>query len=162
MIRPLIFLDIDGVLNNHATIAASKGSDSSLHSIDPACQARLQAFIDETQAEVVLSSTWRLFDNAREALRDIGLSWIGMTPDLNRLPDANGLWTEKPRSSEILAWLHAHPECANRPTFIIDDDGDARVWDHPNVVFIHTQFSTGLTDSHVHTMRRWLAKMVSA
>ena len=50
----VIFLDIDGVINNAASIR-KKG----LHTLDPGCVTRLNRLLDETGAILVISSTWR-------------------------------------------------------------------------------------------------------
>tara|TARA_Y100000310_G_scaffold118047_2_gene116771 strand:- start:3865 stop:4335 length:471 start_codon:yes stop_codon:yes gene_type:complete len=50
----VIFLDIDGVINNAASIMKP-----GLHTLNPACVERLNRLCDETGAVVVVSSTWR-------------------------------------------------------------------------------------------------------
>ena len=50
----VIFLDIDGVLNNFASIERYEDT------LDPDCVAVLNGIIAASQAEVVISSTWRL------------------------------------------------------------------------------------------------------
>jgi hypothetical protein len=51
----VIFLDIDGVLNTTAT--PKPANDSRV--VDPMLLARFRKLLFDTDAEVVLSSTWR-------------------------------------------------------------------------------------------------------
>jgi hypothetical protein len=48
--RPILYLDIDGVLN-------CKRND--YREFDPICVTHLVAFLQQTDSEIVLSSTWR-------------------------------------------------------------------------------------------------------
>ncbi len=91
----LIFLDVDGVLNQ----------EGSLH-IDPRNVRRLRDIIDQTGAHIVVSSFWRLKSKRRRqvfaALLSAGLPRpLGYTPLMH-----NG----HARASEILAWLRLNTE----------------------------------------------------
>jgi len=52
--RPVIFLDIDGVLNGHEF-----NHDAKSNTIERRCVRRLNRILEETDALVVLSSAWR-------------------------------------------------------------------------------------------------------
>lgn len=75
----LIFLDIDGVLNNEHT----KEEFSGFKGLD---QRLVDMFIDwwvETDYKIVLSSSWRIpsaFGDFTGHLRENGISWIAETP----------------------------------------------------------------------------------
>jgi len=107
MTDPVLFLDIDGVLNSHAWYVErqelcefherGRGPGDSLRSrdyreIDPATLPRLDTIIERSGCKVVISSTWRLLhpvDDIKHLLEAIGLEHvgaiIGKTPDLVRM-----------------------------------------------------------------------------
>lgn len=109
----ILFLDVDGVLNR----AAFQPEDTFELAgwIEPELAARLDAAVREVEAEIVMSSDWRI-DRPLEELRaqlahaGIGVGLRGMTPVL----------AGQPRWREIEAWMvehHAHPE----DIVIVDD-----------------------------------------
>lgn len=110
----VIFLDIDGVLTTHRT---------RYHSPDVECVQRLNRLTEESDAKIVVSSTWRHrgLQEMRRILRDWGVvaPVIGITPDLSR--DSNGLLVSVERGKEIGAWLEEHQETGR---FVILDDED--------------------------------------
>jgi hypothetical protein len=99
--RPIIFLDVDGVLNNTGCWGAGKpaGRDR----LDVACVAQLARVIRVSGARVVFSSTWREMLGCREFETHLrgkgceGLTIIGKTPVMR--PGTRG--------DEIRAWLDA-------------------------------------------------------
>lgn len=143
----VIFLDIDGVLNNTQTVTDADApwrgpnpiADGSppwalLIPVDPMCVARLNRLVAETGAKIVISSSWRLFSRWEDlgpALLRHGVvaDVIGETPDL--VNDA--AWLERWRTREgapfeyermergweIREYLAAHPEVTE---FVILDD----------------------------------------
>lgn len=164
----LIFIDVDGVLNQQGQ----------MH-IDPRLVRRLRDIIDQTNAHIVVSSFWRLKSKRRRqvfaALLAAGLPRpIGYTPLMN-----NG----HARAAEILAWLRLntdnvfqyedinfplaqesrqfHSKQYRLPTriycsnFVVLDDLDlskSRRGDELGLLFhntVRTASSTGLTDENV-------------
>lgn len=120
--KPFLFLDVDGVLNNRASFEA--GVD-----LDTECCARLRRIIEETGCEVVLSSTWRLYpSNARRVWAVIG-GRCQRTPELRGPDDCRG--------TEIAAFLAADP----RPYVIVDDDSDMLEEQLP--FFVQTDLAEG-------------------
>lgn len=107
----VIFLDVDGVLNNYDLLRRN-GFDY----IDPELVARVGMVVGKTGADIVLSSTWRLQKGDRrlveEALGAVGISLLDATPSLGG-----------PRSGEIRAWLDDNPGVVRFAIF--DDDEDA-------------------------------------
>lgn len=69
----LIFLDVDGVLNNESYTQSCYDSEGSTIGdlLVPECLTCLQAALDQTQAHVVLSSTWRSSSDLRQVIGQI-------------------------------------------------------------------------------------------
>lgn len=113
MKRKIIFLDVDGVLNTHLLRRE--------HTWDHINQGKvsiLKRIIDASNAEIVLSSTWRIDPkNQRmvtEALQQQGLNYIDSTADHAGY---------SPRVVEINEWLEKNPDVVQFA--IIDDWADA-------------------------------------
>lgn len=85
----------------------------------------------ETDAKVVLSSSWRHFDKGREEVEKQVVKCIDITGDSD-----NGF-----RGDEIKAWLDAHSEVERYA--IIDDDSDMRPEQLQN--FFKTTWAEGIT-----------------
>lgn len=106
-ITKLIFLDIDGVLNN------SKSDLSQLYVIDDDLIKILKDIVNQTGANLVLSTTWRYTTNTRELLKkylkenDIPC-YISCTPNFGTN-----------RVDEILCWLNENTDfvCPENPEF---------------------------------------------
>jgi hypothetical protein len=146
--QPVIFLDVDGVLNT----MVSWGLRPIPRALDQACVERLSLLVEVTNACVVVSSTWRLLMTL-DAIQD-ALSAKGFCAAADRLIDVTvrGCTT---RSDEIRAWLietyGARPDWP--PFAILDDEPlDADVDGH--VVPINRLI--GLTDLDVHAAHRLL------
>lgn len=127
----IIFLDVDGVLNSWLRgkpMCLSKG-----------CLRRLKYLVDQTGAQIVLSSSWREFPEATRKLQRVlsyrGMKFIGQTPILNH------------RDLEINVWLKEHEEVSE---FVILDDIDFFSGD-PTLIkhFVHTNGDIGLSDNDV-------------
>lgn len=139
--RRILFLDVDGVLNNMTTKERWDG-----HSYGPQVDAEwgftgidsrivpiFNRLIRQTGALVVVSSTWRL-DTSVEELSHVFAGFgmwceiVGFTPNMRRRPggwDPYGdTWTVVPRAHEIKAWLDAN--VGSYESFaIVDDDPSA-------------------------------------
>jgi hypothetical protein len=105
--RPVIFLDIDGVLNRPYDKAHSKD-----HVVRKDLLARLNSLIASTKSRPVLTSTWRHEPGGLQKARDLQVPFEDVLPDLR----------PRSRGDEIRAWLADHPEV--RRFVIIDDDDD--------------------------------------
>lgn len=119
--RPLIFLDIDGVLNKHGY---NRCSDVESSTLEPEAVARLNRIIRESDAEIVLSSAWRYMVHGgamtlggfEYLLRTHGVAakgrLIGLTATDEAIPN---------RGQQITEWLNAHGW--ERPYVVLDDGG---------------------------------------
>jgi hypothetical protein len=112
----VLFLDVDGVLNR---TGFQPELTVGLHSwIEPELAARLSAVLRATNAEIVLTSDWRLnreLPELRDQLRaaSIDASIIGATPALEG----------QPRWREVEAWMVQH-NLARDAMVILDDKWD--------------------------------------
>lgn len=143
----VIFLDFDGVLNSWAF--ARRTGAKGLLGLDPEAVTHLNAIVERTGADVVVSSSWRLIHKRaklRGRLAEVGFKGRlrDVTPNLRT--------TLIDRSDEIRAWLDHHNVRASAgfgeavSTFVIlDDGGDADIPGH----FVRTTFEEGLTAEHV-------------
>lgn len=112
----VIFLDVDGVLNSNKTV---RKTANGYIFVDSGYLKNLKHIIDETGAEVVLSSDWRYdrddpkrngdFLELKNELLNYGIQFYGFTPEL---PSFH-------RGMEIDCWLKEHSEVTN---FVILDD----------------------------------------
>ena len=104
----IIFLDIDGVLNSHAT-PNLRGFP---YIVDPVLLARLRDVLHRTDAKTVLSSTWRVDPVGLLAAKYFDIPFDDVTPDQ----------PASPRGAEITTWLKAHPEVTRYA--VLDDSDD--------------------------------------
>jgi HAD domain in Swiss Army Knife RNA repair proteins len=147
----VLFLDIDGVLNNPGTYGGDNGvyrRDRDTMDPDeraallqvpiaPECMARLNQIIARTGAVIVISSSWRLFarwEDLGPALVRYGLvgQVIGETPDLVNDPVWLEAWRTREgapfeyerleRGMEIAEWLKARADVDSYA--ILDDCSD--------------------------------------
>ena len=76
--KMIIFLDIDGVLNHspdkpREVYPDLKPNDERIYGLNPKLIANLKKVIDETGAKIVVSSSWRYFDDY--FIYDSSLKW---------------------------------------------------------------------------------------
>jgi hypothetical protein len=151
--HPLIFLDVDGVLNAHEF-----DPEVLCGQIHPDKVCRLNRVLRETGARVVLSSAWR-YIAFRDEATILGLEWLfrshgmlagrlaGLTwPDTMKRWTYNGYPASWPlpneRGAQITRWLAENPY--HRP-YVVLDDLDLGISDegHP---FVHVDGMFGLSD----------------
>jgi hypothetical protein len=104
----VIFLDIDGVLNCKKTENPRKFP----YVIDLELLDRLKGLAEQTEAKIVLTSTWRLDPIGRLAARHFGVPFIDCSPDM----------PEAARHKEIKTWLAENPDVDR--FVVIDDECD--------------------------------------
>ena len=149
---PLLFLDVDGVLNSHQYFEEREKHESddpnfvrSMKSdIDPEAVKRLDLICETTGAKIVVSSVWqrgRLYDILLDALKEYGkhIQVIGVTGDRG--------CKDCLRGNNILRWMRDNISEYHsfKKYVIIDDDSDMLYWQKDN--FVHTSSEKGgLTD----------------
>lgn len=144
----VIFLDIDGVLNSRAYDRKRNWNEQT--DIDETRLPLVKKIVDETGANIVLSSTWREHWNVDPRLCDsdgiyinntfakYGLKIYDKTPDL-------GIAFDRP--DEIKVWLDSTEEIIER--FVIIDDY-RYTWGKLSDNFVKTNpnFGLGLEEEH--------------
>jgi len=151
-VRPVIFIDADGVLAHSKTVGRSRGEGldgwrAHAAQLDRECVARLVAIGKATGARLVVSSEWRRFDDQHEALmmvlEDEGFPRYDLPLDTTPYLPKSDPPTSR-RGYEIAAWLADHPHCG--PAIAIDDEQPHGI----TTVFIANGFTTGgMQDHHV-------------
>lgn len=125
----ILFLDIDGVVNCKTTTQRHRGAIG----IDPYLAFLVGKIQIDTECEVVLSSTWRLWEESRNEVRKQVIKFIDCTPSLKEHHE---------RGYEIKAWLDEHPEVIRYA--ILDDDSDMLPEQKDN--FFQTSWEHGITE----------------
>ena len=123
----LLFLDIDGVLNGTVTRERWNG----LTGLDHRLVSMFLEWLGGKDVGIILSSTWRLYDDTKAQLSAVGLSWIGQTPKLRA-----------GRGHEIAQFLNETPGV--EAYAILDDCSD----------MLPEQLPFLVQTSHVHGLRR--------
>jgi len=147
--KPVVFLDIDGVLNSTQFFKIKNAYPKS----NPRSQLDSEAisYLNEiADWNFVLSSTWRKFYDKSEMntlLNDMGFNGtiIDYTPDLN--------WQGSIRGNEIMVWMRENNLGDSKKYVIFDDDSDILYWQRNN--FVHVDNHFGLGPNHV-----WRAKKI--
>jgi len=144
--KPLIFMDIDGCLNNHNTHPIIK-----CNTIEPLLAQRFNQILWRTNANFVVSSAWRYMvlgggmtlDGFRYMLQS---HWI----DANRIigitrKDVSSETMD--RGAQITEWLSANASRFNGKYLVIDDM-DLGI-SAAKLNFLHIDGTVGLTASDV-------------
>ena len=151
----IIFLDIDGVLNSGDNLAAlhftQKYNACQIHDkygqlFDERCVRWLDFILMETNAKIVISSTWRIagLNTMREMWFDRKLPGeiIGITPDsIDAALAEKFMETKADRGLEILEWLSNN---LGVESYCIIDDNDDMTPEQLEHRFIHTSSKDGL------------------
>jgi hypothetical protein len=158
--KKIIFLDIDGVL---ATPEYLKDGQWALN---PEKQKMLGRILSETDAEIVLSSSWRhnSLEDTKEFMDKEGFLFVdklvGVTIRAYQyLERGTGVHLSIPRGVEIKQWIDTNIHSNNGKdwqrkklnveyTYVILDDDSDMLLEHKNN-FIRTESSIGLTDKNV-------------
>ena len=142
----VIFLDIDGVIQSPRYCIAMNQSGF-LAAFEPAAMSMLRNLIKESGAKIVISSTWRMGDNAQTErelkmfFRVCGFKEIANAFHDEWRTDSDG----ELRGEEIKRWLEKHPEC-QECYLILDDDSD--MLDEQLPFFVKTDAYNGFLLEH--------------
>ena len=136
----VLFLDVDGVLNN----STSMGRGGGCKNFDPVSVDALNRVLTTTGAQIVVSSTWRFMYDTREFNEMLKLAAIhpvaiGATTKEDAKPGPGSVWIARPRGELISEWLREHPEVETYA--VVDDSFDAG---HGHTGrFVQTRFDGG-------------------
>ena len=153
--RKIIFLDIDGVLNTtywYNQMSMSTPKDKYGYAFDPNAVANLKRIIDETGADIVISSSWKSL-----GLTELENMWqerclpgtvLGITPnsvsdELLLNADLDNMELFHIRGEEIKEWLSRHGK--NISNYVIIDDVDNMLPEQQKY-FIQTNPEMGITE----------------
>lgn len=164
MIR-IVFLDLDGVMNSLFYFRDRKNQTISergkiFSEIDPEAINILNDFCEETDASVVISSSWRNYAYAENVLEKTGFAGkvIGVTPTLTENYTFRG--------NEIYAWMKENSDILGvdyvndfKQYVIFDDDADMLYWQRNH--FFQTDTTTGLTRNIAYRAKRFLLSQVN-
>ena len=155
--RKILFLDIDGVLNTarwHSQADRSSLQDEYGYRFDPVAVANLKKIVDETSAEIVISSSWKFMGltRIREMWKDRRLPGkvVGITPnsvgdEFLLHADLDNMDLLSIRGQEIKEWLMPHSDNVSHYA-ILDDMNDVLREQEPHFVWIDPE--VGLTDKN--------------
>lgn len=159
---PILFLDIDGVLISHQSVAAERngkwGIDPKLTETPTRASLgwsekavrRLRHIVARTHCGIVISSSWRGYPPSKAQWKWRQMfrcyDWpdapvVGETPRL--LPPRMGLWEPGVRGLEVAEWLKDKPWV---PAYVCLDDDAVFLKGQP---VVRTRIYDGLQDEHV-------------
>ena len=153
--KKVLFLDIDGVLNTkwwYTQMDRNSPRDQYGYAFDPKAVANLKRIVEETGANIVISSSWKSFgfSELEEMWTDRGLpgKLIGVTPnsvsdELLLEADIDSIELFHIRGEEIKEWLTKHGK--NVSNYAIIDDMD-NMLSEQHSHFVHTNPEVGITE----------------
>ena len=135
MTAPILFLDIDGVLNSGRSAIALGGmphglAPEQLAKFDQVALGLVRRLCADTGCQIVVSSSWRRLHGWRDIGAALGLPVVGDTPQLNNVP----------RGGEIAAWMEQNGTPGRWA--IVDDDSD--MLPEQMSRFVQTDFNNGI------------------
>lgn len=152
--RRVIFLDIDGVLNSLEYDRERTKHDGN---IDKTRLVLLRSLINATNAEVVLTSSWRTHWASDIKLCDeVGRELISTFAEYGiKISDKTDVLSDKKRPDEIRAWLCEHEREIDR--FVIIDDSSG-CWGELEKYLVRTDFQVGrgLEERHIAKAKKIL------
>ena len=152
----IIFLDVDGVLNSQNKLIEIYNKTGRPHSgtdypFDEKCLENLKKLVKETGAKIVITSTWRKYEENMKVLLNklkeynLDKEIIGYTPVL---------YTR--RENEIIEYLNNLNNLNNNINYVIIDDISNMGQLNDNLVV--TSPKTGFTEENMKTAIKILKK----
>ena len=139
----VIFLDIDGVLNSeewdvYVQSFIYGARFNSCYLLSQEMILRLQNVVFQTNAEIVLTSSWRASERAMDALRrQLNLYHLSIR-------DTTVIYAYGNRADEVKLWIESHPNVTSY--VIVDDEDDGFTQDEILAAhFVQTTYAQGLT-----------------
>ena len=163
----VIFLDIDGVLNNYNYAMSvynkkveAQGAQGSAHSVindcydhfDPVSVQVLNEILEETGAKIVISSAWRIVNTIDELREHFTKQNIKNFDIIDVTPSHSKVITNMGRGGEILEWI-TNNKLPLDEFVIIDDSDDMNPYMDK---LVQTTFDDGLRPEHKHLILQQL------
>lgn len=141
----VIFLDVDSVLNTIDTFKMRKDIYNKYGLVIPRIDLYrvefLKEIVNKTDAKIVVSSTWRKYDNDMKELKEV-FSLFGL-----EIYDITGIDESAKKGIEIIDWLNKNEVDS---FIIIDDEISDLVGLEEYVVKTRVnRFATGLMKEHI-------------
>ena len=152
----ILFLDIDGVLNSkwwYTQMDRNTPKDKYGFAFDPRAVANLKRIVEETGADIVMSSSWKCMGLSQVqemwSVRNLPGKIIGITPssgnDETLLDDdTDSIDRFHIRGEEIKEWLKQHGKHVSH--YVIIDDMDNMLSEHQSH-YIQTNPEEGITEN---------------
>lgn len=160
----IVFLDIDGVLNSMPYFESIKDTRDRTHNeIDESKLPLLKRIVEENNAHIVLSSTWRDLEHEEET--NCYVMWQYLVNSLAKydmkIMSKTPLIAQK-RPLEIKAWLDNRVDKEDIKWISLDDDCNEEDYEECGIGghLVHTKFFTydindgGLQEKHVALARQ--------
>jgi len=142
----VLFLDIDGVLNNEESCnspeALKRAKDDvgfmmTERCFHPDCVANIREILDRTGAVMVMSSAWKSFFSES----NVALIRAGLPPCIDKAGWTKGATN---RGECIDAWLKKHEQWMEIESFVIIDDSRDML-ENQMANFVNTKSKIGIT-----------------
>lgn len=148
MVKCVIFLDIDGVLNSTEFFERTEEVDFVNSKLDLDAIGRLNSLV-HPGIYWVLSSSWRYDTTAAQMTQYlVDRGWKGL------ISDTTPIWSGDRRGYTIKKWCDEHSW--DGPMIIIDDDHDLEPYAGGRIIY--TTMQKGFTDDCVERGQRLLKK----
>jgi len=145
----IIFLDIDGVLNSKSYYKTVERTKKDWNRFNPLAVEMIRRLIEEFDASIVISSTWR-YGLVKELKNELIKS--GLVKYLHKDWKTPQTYPSH-RGEEINLWLDNHPEVID---YVIIDD-DENILEEQKNWFIRTNIKEGMTEEHYYKVRQIFA-----
>lgn len=156
MIRKVLFLDIDGVLNTkwwYTQMDRNTPKDQYGYAFDPRAVANLKRIVEETRADIVISSSWKcmglsqmedMWEDRNLPGKIIGITPNSVSDEMLLNADIDSIELFHIRGEEIKEWLAKHGRRVS--SYAIVDDMDNMLPEQQSH-FVHTNPEVGITEN---------------
>lgn len=153
--RKIVFLDIDGVLNTnwwYSKLDRIASRDKYGYTFDPRAVANLKRIVEETGADIVISSSWKcmglsqmedMWEDRKLPGKIIGITPNSVSDELLLDVDIDSIDLFHIRGEEIKEWLTTHGKKVSH--YVIIDDMD-HVLPEQQSHFVQTNPEVGITE----------------